>query len=124
MIKLKPALVAAIVFFAVSPVASWAGEADVVKVVASPEGGKWRFHVSVAHADSGWEHYADKWDVVAPDGKVLGTRVLLHPHENEQPFTRSLGGVAIPDNIKSVTLRAHDKVHGYGGKEVTVDLPR
>ncbi len=102
-----------------------AGEADVVAVEAVPEGaGTWRFHVTVAHDDTGWDHYADKWDVVAPDGSVLGTRVLLHPHEAEQPFTRSLGGVAIPAEIERVTLRAHDSVHGHGGAERTVELRR
>ena len=102
-----------------------AGEADVVRAEALAEGGgAWRFHVTVAHADTGWDHYADKWDVVAPDGAVLGTRVLVHPHETEQPFTRSLGGVEIPEGVAEVTLRAHDSVHGYGGKEVTVELPR
>jgi hypothetical protein len=102
-----------------------AGEADVVgaEAVRDP-GGLWRFHVSVAHADAGWDHYADKWDVVAPDGTVLGTRVLAHPHEREQPFTRSLGGVEIPEDVEQVTIRAHDKVHGYGGAELTITLPR
>ena len=109
----------------VVPWAALAGQADVVKAQAvSAGGGAWRFHVTVAHDDAGWDHYADKWDVVAPDGRVLGTRVLLHPHETEQPFTRSLGGVAIPGSVAEVTLRAHDKVHGYGGREVTVQLPR
>ncbi len=102
-----------------------AGEADVLRAEATAEGGdSWRFRVTVAHGDTGWDHYADKWDVVAPDGGVLGTRVLLHPHETEQPFTRSLGGVKIPGNVNEVTLRAHDRVHGYGGQEVTVALPR
>ena len=62
--------------------------------------------------------------MVAPDGTVLGTRVLVHPHETEQPFIRSLGGVEIPQGVSEVTLRAHDRVHGYGGKEVTVKLPK
>ena len=102
-----------------------AGEADVVSVQAVPEGeGRWRFHVTVRHADEGWDHYADKWDVVAPDGRLLGTRVLLHPHEAEQPFTRSLGGVAIPAEIDRVMLRAHDSVHGYGGAEVEAEVSR
>ncbi len=102
-----------------------AGEADVVRAEARAEGGgAWRFRVTVAHGDTGWDHYADKWDVVAPDGTVLGTRVLLHPHETEQPFIRSLGGVEIPEGVSEVTLRAHDRVHGYGGKEVTVKLPK
>jgi hypothetical protein len=102
-----------------------AGEADVVAVEAVSEGsGSWRFHVTVAHGDTGWDHYADKWDVVAPDGRVLGTRVLLHPHEAEQPFTRSLGGVEIPAGAGKVTLRAHDSQHGYGGREMTVELAK
>lgn len=102
-----------------------AGEADVVGVEAVAEGGgTWRFYVTVAHGDTGWDHYADKWDVVAPDGTVLGTRVLLHPHEAEQPFTRTLGGVAVPADIDAVTLRAHDSEHGYGGTEMTVKLAR
>jgi len=103
---------------------AFAGEADVVGVEVSKESaGSYRFDVTVAHGDEGWDHYADAWDVVAADGTVLGTRVLLHPHESEQPFTRSLGGVAIPDGITEVTLRAKDNVHDYGGAEVTVALP-
>ena len=84
--------------------------------------GSYRFDVTVAHGDEGWDHYADAWDVVAPDGSVLGTRVLAHPHENEQPFTRSTT-VTIPDGISEVTLRAKDSVHDYGGAEMTVTLP-
>lgn len=101
-----------------------AGEADVVDVKVRKSGsGTFSFDVTVRHADTGWNHYADKWDVVGPDGKVLGTRTLLHPHENEQPFTRSLSGVRIPLSVKSVTVRAHDKVHGGGGAEKTVAVP-
>ncbi len=108
--------------FAAAPTAS-AGEADVESVQATRQtDGAWRFDVAVRHADAGWDHYADGWDVVAPDGSVLGTRTLLHPHDDEQPFTRSLTGVSIPDDITAVTVRAHDSVHGYGGAEGTVDL--
>ena len=102
-----------------------AGEADVEKVrIAKERAGTYRFDVTVKHADAGWKHYADKWDVVAPGGAILGTRVLLHPHETEQPFTRSLSGVAITRGIDRVTVRAHDKIDGYGGKVVTVAVPR
>lgn len=91
--------------------------------------GTWTFHVTVAHPDTGWEDYADGWDVVLPDGMVITpdatsdfTRLLLHPHENEQPFTRSQSGIIIPENVTQVTVRAHDLVHGYGGEEVIVFL--
>jgi hypothetical protein len=60
----------------------------------------------------------------APDGEVMAVRELAHPHVNEQPFTRSLGAVAIPDDVGSVTIRARDSVHGYGGREITIELPR
>ena len=102
-----------------------AGEADVVDAkVTQSAPGVYRFDVAVAHGDTGWTHYANKWDVVAPDGTVLGTRELLHPHVSEQPFTRSLSGVTIPPGVSRVTLRAHDFVHGYGGGEIMLDLPR
>jgi hypothetical protein len=106
------------------PLAALAGEADVVGARAEKSGaGTWRFSVTVRHADTGWDHYADAWDVLAPDGTVLGTRELLHPHETEQPFTRSLSGVKIPAGIKEVRIRARDSVHEYGGKEFKVKLP-
>lgn len=101
-----------------------AGEADVVDVTASEQSdGVFRFDVTVAHGDTGWDHYADRWEVLAPDGSILGTRTLLHPHENEQPFTRSLTGVRVPPGIETVTIRAHDSVHAFGGAEMTITLP-
>ena len=103
----------------------YAGPADVLGVEVERTGDNtFHFDVKVLHTDEGWDHYANKWDVVAPDGNVLATRVLHHPHENEQPFTRSLGGVKIPANVNSVSIRAHDSVHGYGGKTISVQLPR
>lgn len=102
--------------------AAVAGEADVVAVdVACNASRICRFDVTVAHADDGWEHYANEWQVLSPEGEVLGTRELLHPHENEQPFTRSLS-VSIPPGLSAVVVRAGDLVHGYGGAEMTVQL--
>ena len=76
-----------------APVAVLAGEPDVTGVKASCSGARTHtFHVTVKHSDTGWDHYANKWYVVAPDGTVLGTRTLYPPHVREQPFTRSLSG--------------------------------
>ena len=109
---------------------SGAANADVefVRVVESSDG-LWTFHVTVRHPDTGWEDYADGWDVVLPDGTVVKpdpgspfTRLLTHPHETEQPFTRSQSGIVIPAEITTVTVRAHDLVDGFGGLEVVVDL--
>lgn len=103
-------------------------DVEYVRAVQGSDGA-WTFHVTVLHPDTGWEDYADGWDVVTPDGQVLKasasdpfTRLLLHPHESEQPFTRSQGGITIPDAITTVTVRAHDLVDGFGGREIIVDL--
>ena len=102
-----------------------AGEVDVLQVKVKRSGDNvYYFEVTVTHKDEGWDHYANKWDVVAPDDTILGTRTLYHPHVQEQPFTRSLSGVKIPKGIHRVTIRAHDSVHGYGGNVMTVDLPQ
>ena len=103
--------------------AAAAGEADVLKVEAWRSGaGEYRFAVTVQHGDTGWEHYADRWEVVSADGEVLATRVLAHPHEQEQPFTRSLSGVVLPASVTEVVVRAHDSLHGFGGAELGVAL--
>ncbi len=81
------------------------------------------FAVTLEHEDEGWHHYADRWDVMTLDGKLLKSRVLHHPHENEQPFTRSLSGVMIEPGITRVKVRARDSRHGYSKNEVVVDLP-
>ena len=113
-----------------SPAVQPAANADVefVRAVQGADGA-WSFAVTVRHPDTGWEDYADGWDVVLPDGTVLRpnpaspfTRLLTHPHENEQPFTRSQGGIIIPNEVKTVLVRAHDLVDGYGGREILVDL--
>ncbi len=118
-------LVQALVAVMIAAGAAFAGEADVIGVKATKSSdGTWSFDVTVLHADEGWDHYANRWDVVAPDGTVLGTRTLHHPHETEQPFTRSLRGVRVPDGVASVSIRANDSVHGTGGKEFLVELSK
>jgi hypothetical protein len=119
----SPALLA-IFLLAIEGAAACAGEADVVDAsVRQTAGNTYSFSVTVRHADTGWEHYADRWQVLAPDGTVLGERVLLHPHETEQPFTRQLDGVVIPPEIGEVIIRASDSVHGFGGTELRLELP-
>ncbi|MEM8870341.1 MAG: hypothetical protein AAGE38_08060 [Pseudomonadota bacterium] len=100
----------------------YAGPAEVVGVKATEQGGSWRFDVTVAHADTGWEHYADGWRVFTPDGVEVGYRELLHPHVEEQPFTRSQSGIVIPEGVSEVTVQAFDNVDG-AGPPVTFALP-
>lgn len=100
-----------------------AGKADVIAAEAKRQSdGRYMVSATIRHADEGWEHYADRFDVMTADGKVIGERILAHPHVEEQPFTRSLGGVAVPDGVMELRVRANDKVHGLGGKEATIKL--
>lgn len=111
-------------FLLLIPAFSCAGEADILQVDASKSAdGSYAFAVTLRHADEGWDHYADGWEILAPDGALLATRTLHHPHVHEQPFTRSLAGVELPAGVTSITIRGHDSVHGYGGKTVTLPVP-
>ena len=91
-----------------------------VEVRASSGG--YGFSVTLRHGDTGWDDYADGWRVEAADGTVLGYRELLHPHVNEQPFTRSLNGVAIPEGMREVFVRSRTNVDGWDTSTVRVDL--
>ncbi len=104
--------------------ASSDGCADVVGVeVVEEDDGEFAFDVTVSSPDEGWDKYADEWVVRDLDGNILGTRTLTHPHVDEQPFTRSLTGVSIPDRIARVEVAARDSVKGYCGVVFEVDLP-
>ena len=122
---MRLALIGSVVLVVLAAPALGGQDAAVVGATATAQGdGKWRFDVTVAHDDTGWEDYAYAWEVLGPDGTLLGKRVLVHPHVNEQPFTRSLSGVAIPAGITKVTIRAHDNVAGYSGNEFELELPK
>jgi hypothetical protein len=98
--------------------------AQVIFVRATQNsGGLWKFDTTVRHNDQGWDNYADAWQVVDPTtGQILAERILLHPHDNEQPFTRSQSNIEIPPDVTQVIVRAKDNVEGFGGQEVLVDL--
>lgn len=101
-----------------------AGDVEIVHAGFRAGANGWSVDVTLRHGDTGWDHYADAWRVVAEDGTVLATRTLYHPHENEQPFTRGLGSVPIPTEATRVYVEARDKVHGWSPQRLQVDLDR
>jgi hypothetical protein len=107
----------------ISPQVTLASETDVIDVKITKTRDTFRFDVTLRHADTGWDHYANKWEIVGSDGAVLGTRILAHPHVNEQPFTRSLGGVTLGKDVKEVLIRAGDNLGETGGKSLKVIIP-
>ena len=98
--------------------------ADVVGATVDRSGESYRFDVTVSSGDTGWEKYADSWVVRDADGTVLGERILLHPHVDEQPFTRSLSGVVLPDDVDEVVIAARDSVNGFCGEVFVVRVGR
>ena len=80
-----------------------------------------RFEVTVSHGDTGWDDYADGWRVELADGTVLGTRNLVHPHVEEQPFTRS-SSIAVPSGVTEVFIRTSTTVEGWADTTTRVRL--
>ena len=80
---------------------------DIVSVTASKSAMGWRFEVTIRHDDTGWDNYASGWEIVDKHGERYAYRELVHPHVNEQPFTRSLTSVLLPDGTRKVYIVAH-----------------
>lgn len=87
--------------------------ADVLSVRVQGSPGAYSFSVEVQSPDTGCERYADWWEVVSVEGKLIYRRILLHSHVDEQPFVRSGGSIgATADEM--VYVRAHLNSGGYG----------
>ena len=114
LLTILPLIASALPTFAI------ADDAQVVGVEILNKAGGWTFAVTIAHPDTGWDDYADGWRVVTDAGEVLGTRTLLHPHLNEQPFTRSLSGVTIPEGMTTVFIEARTNTLGWGAERYPV----
>lgn len=111
-----------LLLFILSPKTS-ANEVKILRAQFSQnQSGLWSIKVTLRHHDTSWKHYADDWRVVDKKGNVLADRVLVHPHIHEQPFTRGLNNVKIPENIKIVFIEAHDKVHGWTKTILRINL--
>jgi len=118
------AIAGVLVTGAALPAAAVAGKASVLDAtVIANANGTYSVSASVFHKDEGWAHYADQFDVLTTQGQTIATRVLYHPHVNEQPFTRSIGNVQVPIGETEIVIRAHDSVHGDGDRTFTVKLP-
>lgn len=99
------------------------GSANVVDATLSSTAVGYTVNATVSSADTGWDKYADAWEVRDEQGRVLGERILAHPHETEQPFTRSLSRVQIPEEVLELTIVARDSVLGFCGEVFILEVP-
>ncbi len=86
--------------------------AQVTNIKATGEANNYTFAVTVKSPDTGCDRYADWWEVITPEGKLLYRRVLLHSHVDEQPFERT-GGIVAVDPEQKVIVRVHMSTDGY-----------
>ena len=103
------------------------GHSDQVSIenaVASCSKRVCSFEVTLKHADTGWDHYADHWRILDSNDNEIGRRTLYHPHVDEQPFTRRLANISIPIQLSSIWVEAHDKVHGYASERFEIIIPQ
>ena len=122
MLKAIKRIIVSMLFMAISA-SLQANEVEIVNVVAHQSSDKtWTFAVTLKHADTGWDHYANEWQVIAPDNKILATRTLYHPHVEEQPFTRNTSSVKIPAGMETVRIIAKDTVHGLSKTAMQINL--
>lgn len=96
----------------------------IVEVKVRDSGMGWKISVTLEHPDTGWDHYASGWEVLDEAGNRLAFRKLQHPHVNEQPFTRSLQSVTVPDGTRTVYIVAHCSKDGGKSAPYKVKLKR
>ncbi|WP_108482882.1 hypothetical protein [Oceaniglobus ichthyenteri] len=112
-----------ILVFALAAAPVLADPAIVKEVKAQTANDTWTFSVTLSHGDTGWDDYADGWRVEAANGTVLGERPLAHPHVDEQPFTRSQSGIAIPSGTARVFIRTRTNTEGWADTTTPFTLP-
>jgi hypothetical protein len=97
---------------------------DIIDATAKQTNLGWTFDVTVSSSYDSADRYADAWRIVGPDGTVYGTRELAHDHAAEQPFTRTIQAVEIPDDVDVVTIEGRDQANGWGGGTFELALSR
>jgi hypothetical protein len=102
--------------------AAWADYAEINNVRATKEGSLWSFDVTITHGDTGWEHFSDAWRILDKDGNQIAIRELIHPHVDEQPLTRSLSGIELPEGTTEVGVQVRDTVTGWNPEITRVPI--
>ncbi len=113
-----------LIFASLLATTAQADDPVVERVVAERSGMGWRIHVTLSHPDSGWDHFADGWEITDAQGNRLGYRELMHPHVKEQPFTRSLFDVMVPDGTQEVFIRSRCSQGKWAKATTRVQLRR
>lgn len=105
-----------------APTLALADPPTILDAKAKPSGMGWKISVTLVHGDEGWDNFADGWEVLDMAGNSLGYRELMHPHGHNQPFTRSLSSVMIPDGTRKVRIRARSSDGSWSEQDYILKL--
>ncbi|MEM9628411.1 MAG: hypothetical protein AAGA21_19420 [Pseudomonadota bacterium] len=98
--------------------------ADVkIKRDSPNQPGIYHIKVTIEHEDQSWNDYIEAWEIYGPDGQVLGVRPFFEPELEREQTISALSGVVIPEDIRTVTIRARNYPNGLEGEPVEVSLP-
>jgi hypothetical protein len=95
---------------------------NIINATYTVSSNSYRFDVTVSSEYDTPQRYADAYRIMDENGEVYGIRELAHDHAYEQPFTRSLSGVTIPNTIKTLIIEGRDQTYGWGGETFTINL--
>ncbi|WP_405413333.1 hypothetical protein [Maribacter sp. Asnod1-A12] len=86
--------------------------AQVTQVSISGEPNAYTFNTTISSPDTGCDQYADWWEIIDLEGKLIYRRVLAHSHVDEQPFTRSGSNIPL-ESTREVYIRVHMNTTSY-----------
>lgn len=95
---------------------------DVIDAEATQSDSGWSFAVTISSPYDSPDRYADGWRILGPDDTEYGFRLLTHDHASEQPFTRTLDDVEVPEDVRTVTIQGRDQEFGFGGATFELTL--
>ncbi|SFD65282.1 hypothetical protein SAMN05660831_02015 [Thiohalospira halophila DSM 15071] len=99
-----------------------AGEPRVSWVEVTEEVRSYTVTAVLEHDDEARYHFLDGWRVTTPEGEVLAEQDFKHPRPQAPPRRATLRGVRLPEGVTRLQVEAHDRLHGWGGNPVVVEL--
>ena len=91
-----------------------ASEADVLDVqIQRAATGAYRIDVTVQHADSGWDHYADRWDGLRLMAACWAPAHCCTRTSMNGRFTTVYPGCDFRQISRQLPYRAHDSVRSW-----------
>jgi hypothetical protein len=121
MIQLRALVLAVPCLFALASLArAEAPRVESASIVQ--EGAGWTVRALIRHPDSGWDHYASGWQILAPDRTVLALAEITHPHPDGEPIREELTGLQLPEGVDHLLIRVRCTLDGWSARFYRLDI--